>query len=162
MAPGPRRLSLAGPEVAAVTAVGRRGRRDELGSSAPLTMALGLGVLVIPVFLLVLTVPTWEARTVDARDAARNAARALVTAGTWDQGVAAANRAVAEITANNGVPAADVTASYAGSLNRGAAVTATVTIASPDGNIPGIGNFGTFHYTASSTEQVDPYRSETP
>ena len=39
---------------------------------------------------------------------------------------------------------------------------ATVTIAIPDGSIPGIGNFGTFHYTATSTELVDPYRSESP
>jgi hypothetical protein len=157
----PPRSFLPGP-AAAARAASRRGWRDELGSSAPLTMALGLGLLVIPVFLLVLTVPTWEARTVDARDAARNAVRALVTAATWHQGVAAANQAVAEITANNGVPAADVTASYSGNLNRGAAVTATVTIAIPDGSIPGIGNFGTFHYTATSTEQVDPYRSESP
>ena len=141
---------------------GRRPDRDERGSSAPLTMALGLGLLVIPVFLLVLTVPTWQARTVDARDAARNAARALVTAATWEQGVAAANQAVAEITANNGVPATDVAASYTGNLNRGGTVTATVTVAIPDGAIPGVGNFGTFHYTATSSEQVDPYRSETP
>ena len=132
----------------------------ETGSlSAPLTLVLGLGLVVIPTFLLVLTLPTWEARTVDARDAARNAARALVTADTWGDGVSAADQAVADIAVNNGVPTADVTTSYAGSLSRGSAVTATVTIAIPDTVIPGIGNFGTRHYTATSTERVDPYRS---
>lgn len=133
---------------------------SETGSmSVVLTLVLGLGFVVIPVFLLVLTLPTWEARTVDARDAARNAGRALVTSDTWSDGVAAANQAVDEIAANNGVPPSDMTAAYTGSLTRGSAVTATVTIAIPDTVIPGIGSFGTRHFTATSTEQVDPYRS---
>jgi len=127
--------------------------------SVPLTLVLGVGLVVIPAFLLVLTLPTWEARTVDARDAARNAARALVTADTWSDGVTAANQAVSEIAANDGVSQAEISASYTGSLTRGSEVTATVTIAIPDTVIPGIGSFGSRHYTASSTEQVDPYRS---
>ena len=127
--------------------------------SVPLTLVLGLGLIVIPTFLLVLTLPTWEARTVDARDAARNAARALVTADTWNNGVAAANQAVDEIIVNNGVAVSDVTTAYTGSLTRGAQVTATVTISIPDTVIPGVGSFGIRHYSASSTEQVDPYRS---
>lgn len=140
--------------------VGETGVAGEAGSmSAVLTLVLGLGFVVIPVFLLVLTLPTWEARTVDARDAARNAARAIVTADTWNDGVAAANQAVNEIASNNGVPASEVTAGYSGSLSRGSEVTATVTIAIPDTIIPGIGSFGTRHYTATSTEDVDPYRS---
>jgi hypothetical protein len=127
--------------------------------SVPLTVVLGLGLLVIPTFLLVLTLPTWEERTVDARDAARNAARALVTADNWDSGVASANQAVDEIAMNNGVSASDVDARYSGSLSRGSEVTATVTIVIPDTVIPGIGSFGVRHYSASSTELVDPYRS---
>lgn len=134
--------------------------RDDRGSmSAPLTLVLGLAFIVIPLFMLVLTLPTWEARTVDARDAARNAARALVTAPTWNQGVADANQAVNEIAANNGVDPADVTATYTGTLTRGSAVTAAVTIVIPDTVIPGVGSFGIRHYTATSTENVDPYRS---
>jgi hypothetical protein len=135
-------------------------QRSERGSmSVPLTLVLGVGLVVIPTFLLVLTLPTWEARTVDAHDAARNAARALVTADSWDEGVAAANQAVHEIADNNGVSESDVTTSYTGSLARGSEVTASVTIAIPDTVIPGIGSFGTHSYTARSTEQVDPYRS---
>lgn len=135
-------------------------RHDESGSlSTPITLVLGLGFVIIPVFLLVLTLPTWEARTVDANDAARNAVRALVTADTWADGVAAANQAVGEIMSNNGIAAGDYTSNYRGALNRGSKVTATVTITIPDTVIPGIGAFGTRHYTGSSTEQVDPYRS---
>lgn len=136
------------------------GFKDDRGSmSVPLTLVLGLGLIVIPVFLLVLTLPTWEARTVDARDASRNAVRALVTADTWSSGVAAANEAVHEIASNNGVSDADISARYTGSLTRGSEVTATVTITLPDTAIPGIGTFGVSHYTASSTEEVDPFRS---
>lgn len=142
-----------------MTPTRRPATRDETGASAPLTMALGLGIIVIPVFLLVLVLPTWEARTVDARDAARNAARAVVTAPTWDQGITAANQAVAEIAANNGIDPAQLTATYTGTLQHGSEVTATVTVTIPDTVIPGIGNFGTRHYTAASTEAVDLYRS---
>lgn len=142
----------------------RAARSDERGF-APLTMMLGLGLLVIPVLLLVLTVPTWEERTVDARDAAANAARALVTADTWAAGVAAADQAVATEATNDGLTPSQIAVSYRGALTPGATVTATVTVTIPAGAIPGIGAFGTLHYTASSTQHVDSYRSsptETP
>lgn len=136
-------------------------RADERGF-APLTMTLGLGLLVIPVLLLVLTVPTWEERTVDARDAAANAARTLVTADTWATGVAAADQTVATEATNDGLGASQMVVSYGGALTPGATVTATVTVTIPAGTIPGIGAFGTIHYSASSTQHVDSYRSETP
>jgi hypothetical protein len=144
-----------------VTTVRRRlraARADDAGF-APLTMMLGLGLLVIPVLLLVLTLPTWEERTVDARDAAANAARALATAGTWTSGVSAADQTVAEAATNDGITPAQIAASYRGALNPGATVTATVTVTIPAGTIPGIGAFGTLRYTASSTQHVDSYRS---
>ena len=134
---------------------------DEAGF-APLTMMLGLGLLVIPVLLLVLTLPTWEQRTVDARDIAAQAARALVTADTWTAGLSAADQTVTEETANDGLNPTDVTASYNGTLTPGATVTATITVIIPAGAIPGIGHFGTLHYTASSTQHVDTYRSNNP
>ena len=132
--------------------------RSESGS-APISMALGLGLLVIPVLLLVLTIPTWEARSVDARDAAAAAARALAVSDTWSDGVAAAGQVVAEIEENNGLSAQDVAVSYQGSLVRGGTVTAEVTVLIPAGRVPGIGSFGAVHYSATSTQQVDDYRS---
>lgn len=147
-----------------MTAVRRRlraARADDTGF-APLTMMLGLGLLVIPVLLLVLTLPTWEERTVDARDAAANAARALATAGTWTTGVSAADQTVAAAATDDGITPAQIAASYRGALSPGATVTATVTVTIPAGTIPGIGAFGTLHYTASSTQHVDSYRSENP
>lgn len=127
--------------------------------SAPLSLVLGLGLLVIPVLLLVLAIPTWEARTVDARDAAATAARVLVTADTWSDGVSAANQAVDEIGASDRLSPSDVTTAYQGSLTRGSSVTVEVTVLIPATEIPLIGAVGSVHYTASSTELVDQYRS---
>lgn len=136
----------------------RRVRRDDAGF-APLTMLLGLGLLVLPVLLLVLTLPTWEQRSVDAKDMAAQAARSLATADTWTDGVTAAQNTVNQETSNDGLDPSDVTAAYSGSLTPGATVTATVTVTIPAGVIPGVGTFGTVHYSAASTELVDLYRS---
>jgi hypothetical protein len=119
---------------------------------------LGLGLIVIPVLVLVLTLPAWEQRTVDAQDAARNAARALVVADDWGDGVAAADQAVYETVSSDGLVAADVSLSLSGSLKPGSTVTASVTVLVPAGNVPGLGFIGTLHYTASSTQHVDAYR----
>ena len=140
-----------------------RCRRERLKGEvgfAPLTTVLGLGFLVIPVLLLVLTLPTWEERTVDAHDAAAQAARVLATADTWASGIAAADRVVAEEAVNAGLAANQVSLDCSGSLAPGAAVTATVTVSVPGGAIPGIGTFATWHYTATSTQHVDSYKSE--
>jgi hypothetical protein len=120
---------------------------------------LGVGFIVLPVMVLVLTVPTWEQRAVDAQDAARGAARALVTADDWDDGVAAANQVVAEVAENDGLPSTDMNVEYSGSLTPGGAVAAAVTVSVPVGDVPGLGFVGTVHYTATSTEHVDSYRS---
>jgi hypothetical protein len=127
---------------------------------APLSLVLGLGLLVIPVLLLVLTIPTWIDRSVDARDAAANAARALATADTWADGQAAARQAVTEIATNDGISPADIQAGYSGSLVPGGTVTATITVTIPAGVVPGVGHYGTVHYTASSTQHVDSYRGD--
>ena len=131
-----------------------RGQRG----SAPLSLVLGLGLLVIPILLLVLTLPTWESRTVDARDAAAAAARALVTSDSWDAGVADANRVVQEIASTDGV-GGELAVSYSGSLTRGGSVSARVTVTIPATEIPLIGAVGDLHYSSTSTQLVDEYRS---
>ena len=76
---------------------------DERGSAIPLTLLLGTTLIVMPVMLLVLTLPTWEQRAVDAQDAARTAARALVTADNWGDGVSAANQTVSQLVGGDGL-----------------------------------------------------------
>jgi hypothetical protein len=135
--------------------------RDERGSSTPLTLMLGVALIVVPVMVLVLMVPTWEQRAVDAQDAARDAARALVVADNWDDGVAAADAVVSEVIESDGLTTADVSVQYSGSLNPGAVVSAAVTVTVPVGNLPGLGFVGPLHYIATSTEHVDSYREST-
>jgi hypothetical protein len=131
---------------------------DQRGSAIPFTLLLGTTLIVMPVMVLVLTLPTWEQRAVDAQDAARAAARALVMADTWDDGISAADDAVSQLVAGDGLPPADLSITYSGSLDPGATVSAAVTVVIPAGNFPGLGFVGTLHYTASSTEHVDSYR----
>jgi hypothetical protein len=123
-------------------------------------MMLGVTLVVIPVLLLVLTIPTWLERSVDARDAAANAARALATANTWAAGTTAANQTVTELITGDGLNPNDVEVTYAGSLNPGATVTATVTVELPAGVIPGIGHYGTIRYSATSTQHIDSYKGD--
>jgi hypothetical protein len=122
-----------------------------------LTLVLGVAFIVVPVMVLVLMVPTWEQRVVDANDAARNAAQALASADDWNDGVAAANQVVVQVAADDGLPQGDVAAQYSGSLTPGASVTATVTVVVPASQVPGLGVVGALHYTVSSTAHVDSY-----
>jgi hypothetical protein len=133
-------------------------QRDEVGSALPLTLMLGVAFLVVPIMVLVLTLPAWEDRTVDAQDAARNAAEALASAGDWADGVYAANLAVSQVVTGDGLVPTDVAAVYAGSLDPGGTVTARVTVVIPAGNVPGLGFVGQLHYTATSIVHVDSYR----
>jgi len=134
-------------------------RRDERGAASALTLMLGVGLIVLPVMVLVLTLPAWEQRAVDAQDVARTAARALAVSSNWQQGEVSANQAIAEIEAGDGLPPSDVSVSYAGSLDPGSAITVSVSVAIPAGNLPGLGFVGTLHYSATSTEHVDSYGS---
>lgn len=142
----------------AVSRVVGRHAWDERGSAIPLTLLLGTTFIVLPVMILVLTLPTWEQRVVDAQDAARSAARALVTADSWDDGASAANEVVSHLAAGDGLPSGDVSVAYSGSLDPGGTVTAAVTVVIPAGNFPGLGFVGELHYTATSTAHVDSYR----
>ena len=136
----------------------RRARPDR-GSATPLTLMLGVGLVVLPVMMVVLSLPAWEQRAVDAQDAARDAARALATAGDWGSGVASAELTVSEMLQGDGLSPADLSLRCSGSLVADGRVTASVTVAVRVGVLPGLGAVGTLHYTASSTQHVDSYRS---
>ena len=151
-----------------MTAGGRRVRSgrvtvpgNEEGAATPLTLMLGLTLVVFPVMILVLTLPAWEQRAVDAEDAARAAARVLATAPNWASGRAAADNAIGELAYNDGLSLSDVTVTYSGDLAPGGSVTASVTVVVPAGEVPGLGSVGRLHYTASSTEHVDTYEEST-
>lgn len=142
--------------------------------SAPLELALGVGLLLLPVAVLVLSFPTWIERQAMARAAAGEAARAAVLAEHPDGAVAAAEALVAEAARNHGVDPADVTVCLSSApvgappgactdrphLGRGAAVTAEVTVRLPALTLPGLATaLEATSTTARHTERVDRYRS---
>lgn len=125
-----------------------------------LELALAIGLLVFPITILVVSLPTWVERQSAARVAAQEAAREVVLADTWGEGTAR-GQAVAQLTAaNHGLDG--VAVSFSGSLERGAEVAARVTVEMPTLVVPGIGRVGAWRWTVTHTEQVDLYRSFPP
>ena len=122
---------------------------------------LALGLLVLPVALLVLTLPGWSDRQVTARVISREVARRTAREGVCD--VAAARALTATMAANLGVPSSelstDVSCADGAVLEPGADVEARVTVLMPAVEVPGIGAVGAWSWTARHREPVDRYAS---
>jgi hypothetical protein len=127
-----------------------------------LELALGIGVLVLPVLILVSLLPTWFERQSLARVAAQEAARTVVLAETWEEGVAGGMEVVSQVAANHGLEDSIVDIAIEGALVRGETVTANVTVEMPALVVPLMGSVGAWEWTASHSEKVDQYRSFDP
>ena len=132
--------------------------RNERGAAA-VELPLALGLILVPVALLVMTLPSWPERQTVARAAANEAARMVVLADSWEEGVEDATEAVNRAAANASVDPQDVSLSVEGSLARGSTVTAHVTARVPAIAVPGLGTLGAWSVSASHAERVDDYRS---
>jgi len=137
-----------------------RGRSREGGYVAA-ELALGIGLLVFPVALLVLTLPTWSERQTTARSIAREVSRVVAVAGVCDRG--RATETGRDMARNLGLAPSDVDVQLdcvpGGRLPRGGSVRASVTVAVPAVTFPGIGSVGAWSWTAHHSEPVDQYRS---
>lgn len=134
-----------------------RGQRGSVG----VELALGVGVLLLPVALTVVVLPTWAERQSMARLAAQEAARTVVLAGDLGTGTAQGRALAERIAANHGMPGAirAVSVTTPGrSLARGATVTATVEVLIGVPDLPWITG-GDVTWTVTHVEVVDPYRS---
>ena len=124
-------------------------------------LALGIGLLVFPVALLVLTLPTWSERQTTARSIAREVSRVVAVAGVCDRGTA--TETGHEMARNLGIApnAVDVQLDCVTGerLRRGGSVRASVTVDVPAVNFPGIGGVGAWSWTAHHSEPIDQYRS---
>ena len=124
-------------------------------------LALGIGLLLVPVALLVLTLPTWSERQTTARSIAREVARGVAVAGTCDR--ARALDLGHNMARNLGSPPGDIDVQLdcasGARLPRGGNVRASVTVAVPAVALPGIGSVGAWSWTAHHSEPVDQYRS---
>jgi hypothetical protein len=124
-------------------------------------LAIGIGLLVFPVALLVLTLPTWSERQTTARSVAREVARVVAVAGVCDR-----QRAVEtghDMARNLGLSPADLDVELdcvpGARLPRGESVRASVTVAVPAVDFPAIGGVGAWSWTAHHSEPIDQYRS---
>jgi hypothetical protein len=123
--------------------------------------ALGAGLLVFPVALLVLTLPGWSERQATARVVARETARRAAREGICDQDGA---RVLAATMAQNlGLAATDVVVDLdcapGAPLAAGSDVESAVTVRMPTVRIPGVGTVGEWEWTARHLEPVDRYGS---
>lgn len=141
----------------------------------PLELALGAGLLLLPIAILSLSFPTWVERLSMAEVAAQEAARAVVLGSDVAAGQAAAGSLLATTAANHDVPADDVSICWSVhpvtepppadctglvSLPRGSAVTAHVTVTLPALSFPGLGTrVDAVSRTVVHTERIDRYRS---
>lgn len=138
----------------------RRGVRNAAeDGSVPIEFALGVGLLLLPVAVLVLTFPTWAERQSLARLAAQEAARTVVLATDPADGYQAATALAHRIAANHGAPDAITAVTYGGAPVRGGSITATVTVAIPLPGLPPFDLLPAPAWTTSHTEPIDPYRS---
>jgi len=124
-------------------------------------LALGIGLLVFPVALLVLTLPTWSERQTTARSIAREVSRVVAVAGVCDRQRAAETGN--DMARNLGLSTSDISVTLdcatGARLPRGGSVRASVTVSVPAVDIPGIGGVGAWSWTAHHSEPVDQYRS---
>lgn len=129
--------------------------------SVGVELALGVCVLLLPVALTVVVLPTWAERQSMARLAAQEAARTVVLAGDLASCTQQGRALALRIAANHGMPDAirSVSIATAGpSLTRGATVSATVEVLIGVPDLPWIDG-GDVAWTVTHVEVVDPYRS---
>lgn len=123
-------------------------------------LALAIGLLLFPVAMLVLTLPSWSERQATARAIAREAGRSVAVSGRCDQ--PKADNIAGVMARNLGVDPDEVAVELdcaRGRLPRGGELTVSVTVALPGVTIPGVAEVGAWSWTARHVTPIDPYRS---
>ena len=116
-----------------------------------------IALLLLPVVVLVATLPTWAERRHAATVAAREAASAAVLRAQVDP--AAASVVAAEVAQNYGLDPSDIEVRVHAGARRGEYVTVDVEVRMPAIEIPGIVAAGAWTYTATQHRRLDDYRS---
>lgn len=128
---------------------------------AAIELSAGVALLVLPIVLLVVSLPRWSDRQDLARVAAREAARTVGLSGWCD--AAGAEQAVRRVATDAGLdPAAlrlGLDCAPSAPLPRAGTVTAAVTVAMPALVVPVLGSVPAWSWTVRHREPVDPYGS---
>lgn len=125
-------------------------RRDGEAGTAAIELPLVVALVLIPLGMLVLSVPTWVERQHAATEAAAEAARAAVT-GSGDP-LAEARLVVEQVAAGHGLPRGALRLQLT-EAGRGGPVTARVTVAIPAARLPGLADLAAVEWTATHTER---------
>ena len=137
----------------------RRLWADERGISGALDMTLAVGLVMLPLVMLVASIPAWIETRSMAELAAQEATRTVVLSDDQATGEAAGTASARLIATNHGIDGTTLTISFTGALEWGEEITATVRVPMPVLAIPLIGTFTVGDFTAQHTERVDDYRS---
>ena len=130
--------------------------------SGALDVTLAIGLVMMPIVMLVASLPKWIETRSMAELAAQEAARALVLADSQARGEAAGEVVARRIARNHGVDGSSIHVGFSGNLDWGEEVMASVTVTMPILTIPLIGTFTVGEFTADHIERVDDYRSFPP
>ena len=117
-----------------------------------------IALLLLPVVVLVATMPAWAERKNAATVAAREAVRDLVD--NWPNGDPAAAVLVADdVALDHGIDLADIVVRVPSvGEERGDEAEVEVEVTMPAIGVPGM-SAGSWHYTARATRRVDDFRS---
>lgn len=132
------------------------------GGFAAVEFVAGLALLVLPMAVLVVSLPVWAETQSSARVVAREAARVLVGADDDAQGRAAATAMAGRVADNLGVELVGVPhfeGSVEGPPGRESEVSATVTVRLPLLALPLLADLTAVDWTVEHREPVDAYRS---
>jgi hypothetical protein len=122
-------------------------------------LVLGIGVLLLPVALVVLAIPTWAERQTTARAIVREVGRFVAASGVCD--VSGAEAITATMSGNLGLPPGgarvELTCRSGALLEPGSDLTVMVTIRMPAVHLIGVGDVGEWEWTARHRQPVDLY-----
>ncbi len=135
------------------------------GGFAAAEWVVGLGLFLLPMAMIVGSIAPWLARQTTGRLIAQEAARHVVLASAWSDGVEAAGRIASTIAANNDLDQEDweltsIRSEPPGSsLLRGIDVVVEVRIRLPALTVPGFGSVAEVWWSTQHVEHVDDFRS---
>ncbi len=131
--------------------------RSERGFVA-IEWVAAVALLLLPIVVLVATLPEWAERRHAATVAAREAARDLVR--EWPSAdPEQAARVAREVAADHGVEVGDVAVRVlSAGVARGDVARVSVTVTMPAISVAGM-SAGEWHYTAVEVRRIDDYRS---
>lgn len=127
--------------------------------AAAIEVGLVMAFVLIPVMMLLLVVPTWIERQTAGRDAASEAARAIVLSGG---DVGAAQSVVATVERGYELPPGTISLSSVSTLAAGEQFTVIVTVSQPAIALPGLGQLAGWSYEAQHVEFFGTYAELEP